>query len=32
MVFQAKSEVVDATPERLAALQKFKDDLDELLR
>jgi hypothetical protein len=31
-VFQAKSEVVEATPERLAILQKFRDDLGELLR
>jgi hypothetical protein len=30
-VFQAKNEVVDATPERLAALQEFKADLDQLL-
>lgn len=26
-VFQAKNELVEATPERLAALQKFRDDL-----
>ncbi len=31
-VFQAKSEVVEATPERLAILQKFRDDLAQLLR
>ncbi|MGD0415080.1 MAG: hypothetical protein ABSA80_06995 [Terriglobales bacterium] len=31
-VFQAKSEMVEATPERLATLQKFRDDLRELLR
>lgn len=31
-VFQAKSEVVEATPERLAALQKFREDLTEMLR
>ncbi len=31
-VFQAKSEVVEATPERLASLQKFCDDLTQLLR
>jgi hypothetical protein len=31
-VFQAKSEIVEATPERLAILQKFRDDLEELLR
>ena len=30
-VFQAKTEVVEATPERLAALQKFGEDLKELL-
>lgn len=30
-VFQAKSEVVEATPERLGALQKFKADLDRLM-
>ncbi|MGD0467173.1 MAG: hypothetical protein ABSA54_02240 [Terriglobales bacterium] len=30
-VFQAKSEVVEATPERLEVLQKFRDDLKELL-
>ena len=30
-VFQAKSEIVEATPERLAALQKFRDELSELL-
>jgi hypothetical protein len=30
-IFQAKSEVVEATPERLAALQKFRDELAELL-
>jgi len=30
-VFQAKSEIVDATPERLAALQKFREDLKDLL-
>lgn len=30
-VFQAKSEVVDATPERLDALERFKTDLTELL-
>jgi len=30
-VFQSKSEIVEATPERLAALQKFKADLDRLL-
>jgi hypothetical protein len=31
-VFQAKSEIVEATPERLAILQKFRDDLGELLK
>jgi hypothetical protein len=31
-VFQAKNEVVEATPERLAALQKFREDLRELLQ
>ena len=31
-VFQAKSEVVEATPERLEALQKFRDELKGLLR
>jgi len=31
-VFQAKSEIVAATPERLLALQKFRDELGELLR
>jgi hypothetical protein len=30
-VFQAKSEIVEATPERLDALQKFKADLDQLM-
>jgi hypothetical protein len=30
-VFQAKSEFVEATPERLDALQRFKADLDQLL-
>jgi hypothetical protein len=30
-VFQAKSEVVEATPERLAVLQKFRQDLAELM-
>lgn len=30
-VFQAKSEVVEATAERLGSLQKFRDDLTELL-
>lgn len=30
-VFQAKSEIVEATPERLAILQKFRQDLANLL-
>lgn len=30
-VFQAKSEVIDATPERLATLEKFRLDLEQLL-
>ena len=30
-VFQAKSEILDATPERLAALRRFKSDLEQLL-
>lgn len=31
-VFQAKSEAVEATPERLAMLQKFRQDLMELMQ
>ena len=31
-VFQAKTEIVEATTERLAALQKFREDLGLLLR
>jgi len=31
-VFQAKSEVVEATPERLAKLEKFRNDLTESMR
>jgi hypothetical protein len=31
-VFQAKSEVVEATPERLALLQRFRQDLVESMR
>ena len=31
-VFQAKSEIVEATAERLKALQKFREDLAEFLR
>jgi len=30
-VFQAKSEIVEATAERLAALEKFREDLEEQL-
>jgi hypothetical protein len=30
-VFQAKTEVVEATPERLEALRKFKLDVEQLL-
>ena len=30
-VFQAKQEMVEATPERLEALRKFREDLAELL-
>ena len=30
-VFQAKSEIVEATAERLAVLQKFRTDLSKLL-
>ena len=31
-VFQAKSEVVEATPERLDAFRKFRGDLERLLQ
>jgi hypothetical protein len=31
-VFQAKSEIVEATSERLEMLQKFRDDIAEILR
>ena len=31
-VFQAKSEIVEATAERLEALEKFRGELSELLR
>jgi hypothetical protein len=31
-VFQAKDEIVEATPERLEALRRFREDLKELLR
>ncbi len=30
-VFQAKSEFVEATPERLEALKRFREDLENLL-
>jgi len=30
-VFQAKAEVVEATPERLEALRRFQEDLERLL-
>ena len=30
-VFQAKSEIVEATPEKLAILQKFRDDIGVVL-
>jgi hypothetical protein len=30
-VFQAKSEIVEATPERLAILRKFREDLAGLM-
>lgn len=30
-VFQAKSEVVEATPERLDALRRFQEDVEQLL-
>jgi hypothetical protein len=30
-VFQAKTEIVEATPERLAILQGFRADLSKLL-
>lgn len=30
-VFQAKSETVEATPERLQALERFRRELDDLL-
>jgi hypothetical protein len=30
-VFQAKTEIVEATPERIEALEKFGDELKELL-
>ena len=31
-VFQAKQEVVEATPERLKTLEKFRQDLGEILK
>ncbi len=31
-VFQAKTEIVEATPERIGALRKFGEELKELLR
>jgi hypothetical protein len=31
-VFQAKSEIVEATDERLAALERFRDDLVRLMK
>jgi hypothetical protein len=30
-VFQAKTEIVEATPERLVTLQRFRDELADLL-
>ena len=30
-VFQAKQEIIEATPERLEALRRFREDLKELL-
>lgn len=30
-VFQAKSEIVDATPERIKTLQRFKAELEQLM-
>ena len=30
-VFQAKHEIVEATPDRLATLDRFREDLQELL-
>jgi hypothetical protein len=30
-VFQAKSEIVEATPEKLAILQKFRNDIGAVL-
>src|SRR5579863_3688383 len=31
-VFQSKQEIVEATPERLEALRRFREDLDRLLK
>lgn len=31
-VFQAKAEILEATPERLEALRKFREELDALLK
>jgi hypothetical protein len=31
-IFQAKSEVVEATPERVEALTRFREDLQDLLQ
>jgi hypothetical protein len=31
-VFQAKAEIVEATPERLEALRQFREDLSQVLR
>jgi hypothetical protein len=31
-VFQSKAEVVEATPERLEALQRFREDLKEAMK
>jgi hypothetical protein len=31
-VFQAKTQIVEATPERLAALERFREDLKQILR
>ena len=30
-VFQAKSEIVEATPERLETLRRFREDLEQML-
>jgi hypothetical protein len=31
-IFQAKQDVVEATPERLEALRRFREDIQEILR